>query len=38
LLDEVCGAVSRWPEFARAADVPVGMRESIRAALRLDLG
>ena len=37
LLDEVCGAVSRWPEFAREAEVPVAMRESIRSALRLEL-
>ena len=38
LIDEVRGAVSRWPEFAREAEVPAAMRESIRAALRLDLG
>ena len=38
LIDEVCGAVSRWPEFAREAEVPAAMRESILAALRLDLG
>ena len=38
LIDEVRGAVSRWPEFAREADVPAAMRESIRSALRLELG
>ncbi len=37
LLDEVRGAVARWPEFAREADVPAAMRESIQAALRLTL-
>ena len=37
LIDEVRGAVSRWPEFAREADVPAAMRESIRSALRLEL-
>ena len=36
LLDEVRAAVARWPEFARAADVPAGMRETIRAMHRLE--
>jgi serine/threonine-protein kinase HipA len=38
LLDEVRGAVARWPEFARAVDVPAAMRESIQSTLQLDLG
>ena len=36
LLDAVRAAVARWPEFARAADVPSGMREQIRATHRLE--
>ena len=37
LLDEVCGAVARWPELAREVDLPAAMRGAIQAALRLRL-
>lgn len=37
ILREVCGAVSRWPEFAAQAGVAEQWMEQIRGQLRLDL-
>lgn len=37
ILREVCGAVSRWPEFAAQAGVAESWMEQVRAQLRLDL-
>ena len=35
ILEEVCDAVRRWPEFARQADVPVTQRKQIARSQRL---
>jgi serine/threonine-protein kinase HipA len=37
IMEEVCAAVKRWPEFAEQADVMKEWRNQIQHNLRLDL-
>jgi serine/threonine-protein kinase HipA len=37
IMDEVCTAVKKWPDYAEQADVMNDWRKQIRQNLRLDL-